>query len=385
MPQGPAPMSLPITFGSVFLLAAVLTIPVVGQAQGEEPIAVPEIQVLKRLDRNEDGFLTQTEIPSEMRIFVASLIRRSLALNSVDKTTGRIDLQLLFTKLEEALEKRAAPLHPKPKKITNRQSLQYAAAIITLYDSNQDQFLEAEEFEKLSFGWVQCDLNLDLRLDVVEVASGLKYTLNFPKTTDGTFDETQFAADRAELIQCYKQVQLEFAKKAAQPARKQASGDPRRFAESFLATHDQDQNGTLDSDELKQIGPSWLEVDFDSDGKATVDEIQVRFQHYEAQRLSQRPNEREEIASPVDSASAKPSGSRFPPSLEFDRLDANQNGQIEMYEFASDFDDAVIADYYRRDFNGDAVITLKEWNRYQASQNKNVSKPESKSEAEQKK
>ena len=51
---------------------------------------------------------------------------------------------------------------------------------------------------------------------------------------------------------------------------------------------------------------------------------------------------------------------------DFVQLDTNYNGQIEMHEFATEFDASVVSEFYQRDASHDGVITLKEWNRFLA-------------------
>ena len=59
-------------------------------------------------------------------------------------------------------------------------------------------------------------------------------------------------------------------------------------------------------------------------------------------------------------------------STPFLEMDVDRNGQIEMHEFAKEFDQTVVDEFYLRDINHDGVITLKEWNRHRAILNGNA-------------
>lgn len=361
-------------FHSVFLVASLLLMPV----ECQDPKPIPEAEILKRLDRNEDGFLESGEIPIEMRKFIKSIIKECDADKCVDKQTGRIDLQLLQSLVQKHLEKPAEPKRQNTKKISNQESLKYAAQLISNYDSDDDQCLGASEFQKLSDKWVECDLNQDLRLDVIEVACGLKYALEFPRNPDGTFDQNKANADQELLVEIYKQMKAEFLADKAKQTVREKTDLSRQYARALVANYDKDQSGSLESSELKKIGLSWLEVDFDHDGKATVDEIQVRFQRFEAAR--ELGDASQFVANPKSNTSKNPSVTIAIQPGDFTRFDADGDSQIEMHEFAIEFDASVIRDFYQRDISRDGVITLSEWNRFLAKQNKQSANPSIKAE-----
>ncbi len=350
----------------------------------------PELEILKRMDSNRDGFLDSKEIPASAREFVVAVVEHYNAQQAVDEQTGRIDFKLLETL--SAKSQRSPKKQPKPPqpKITNRQALLYAANLILLYDKDHNRQLGSEEFKQLSEKWIECDLNLDLQLDLIEVASGIKYALEFPKNPDGTFDQGRSESDLASLQRMYDTMksELETSPQKPEPENARTSGTPRQFAMSLIATYDKNQNGSLEPSELNQIGPSWATADFDNDGKATVDEIQVRFENYQEQN-----NRSDPAASPSSIDTTVPKSPASPPdnhassrpgpksgamvSREFHDLDANNDGQIQMHEFAKEFDASVVAEFYQRDASGDGVITKNEWNRFLANQNRTAADPAS--------
>ena len=94
-------MKLKTATKAVLGLAVLLTASLAGQ----ENKPIPEIEIVNRLDRNEDGFLAAEEIPSSMRVFIKSLVKTRKAEGSVDKKTGKIDLQILEKLVRENQEK----------------------------------------------------------------------------------------------------------------------------------------------------------------------------------------------------------------------------------------------------------------------------------------
>ena len=330
-----------------------------------------------RLDANRDGFLQSSEIPPQVADFAKNLIKTCQAENAVDPKTGRINLELLDSIVREYLSKPQKP-EAKKRRISNRESLLYAANLIAIYDKDDDQRLGSSEFKQLSDKWIECDLNLDLQLDLIEVASGLKYALEFPRNPDGTFDQGVADSDRVTLTKIHESIVAELEGQKETPPIKKPAGTPRQYATALVANYDKDHNGSLDSSELKQIGPAWLEADFDKDGKATVDEIQVRFQYFEEQATqaagtsvapASQIGESELKPAPRSPQSEQPHPNAIPVSSEFKKLDANSDGQIQMHEFANEFDASVVSDFYNRDASGDGVITLSEWNRFLAKRN----------------
>ena len=325
------------------------------------------MMMLRRLDRNQDGRLSSKEIPKSVMRFVKSQLALPGGKQALDRATGDVDLDRL-AQVIRLYEQQRSDVDAKKKgakDLTDAECLKYAAQLISNYDLNKDQHLQADEFEKLSVKWIECDLNSDLQLDVVEVACGLKHALDIPRDI------------RRSSIRNGEAFKKTMARSAANPARQrpsEANVSPRKMATMLVANYDRDQNGRLNKKELASIGPSWNTVDFDKDGEATVDEIQVRMEQYVEQgreklAVSKSDSVRSTHNGARDSASPTMANERFR-SKDFRELDENQNGQIEMHEFSQEFDQSVVLDFYRRDRNQDGVITLNEWNRFLADEKK---------------
>ena len=358
----------------VAILFAITGFPQAGKSQDgnliREEKPIPEFGIVGRMDRNDDRFLETTEIPETARNFVDALITSWDAEKEVIRNDGRIDLNRLKSQLQGKIEKKSTTVEAT-RAISNRECILYAAQLVSLYDRDGDQSLDANEFEKLASKWVECDLNQDFRLEIVEVAYGLKYALNFPRTSDGKIDISQEEFVTKALNEAY----VDWRREQARRQSKQTSGESaptdrsREYAQALISNYDRDRDGCLNPTELGLIGESWLEVDFDQNGKASVNEIQVRFQDYAARagtdiRKPQGPIDPVEASlTPADTQPANP------PWDAFEKLDADRGGQIEMHEFAEKFDASVVADFYTRDADRDGVITRNEWNRFLAKQN----------------
>ena len=176
---------------SVLVLAVLWQAPVSSQEVVKPEVrpqqSIPQMEVLTRFDRDKDGILEPMEVPKEARRFVDELIAAANAESSVEEETGNVELKVLEQLLRKHLQNNASDPQKKgssvqaSKAMSSEEVLQYAANLVSLYDTNKDRHLEAEEFRKLSEKWIECDLNQDLRLDVVEVACGIKYAWTSPK------------------------------------------------------------------------------------------------------------------------------------------------------------------------------------------------------------
>ncbi len=383
------PMSFAVTWFALLVVCI----------QGQEADLLPETKAFARLDRNRNGLIEHGEIPTSMNPLIKEIKaygekhsiplsdpvpNRSLQKDSVqtNEPIGLAQLQVLFLHRQNHRETMSDVVEvPNDKEL-----IKYAAQLIANYDKNENQFLESEEFERLANKWIECDANHDMRLDVVEVATGLKYAMSIPKNDDGSFDVARLAEAEKGLRETVSQMNKERDDGNVEIRPKQVQDDSRRYAEAILANYDVNGNDVLDRQELEKLGDSWIEVDFDRDGHATVAEIQVRFQTIARERgtaSNARPKNdaSDSVAnSPMPrrwidrSLPAEPNGAAASADLTdpFLRLDADRDGQIGMHEFAKTFDSIVVRDFYRRDINRDGVISRNEWNRFLAEENERI-------------
>ena len=180
----------------------------------------------------------------------------------------------------------------------------------------------------------------DIKLDP-EDEEFLNFALQFPELEDILIDRRKLLDflknSRSEQDPWGKALERDPAlSKIKINTRLETFKTTRQNAEALVANYDRNNSGALESDELIRIGDSWQEVDFDRDGNATVDEVQVRFQTY-VRQVAKEPSKPTLAVS--DSAMIKQDRqalSDLPD--EFWQLDADSDGQIEMHEFAKEFD-----------------------------------------------
>lgn len=149
-------------------------------------------------------------------------------------------------------------------------------------------------------------------------------------------------------------------------------------ATSRMRYFDKNKDGVLSKDELsKQFAGDPMDFDRNRDGKLTPKELAVRYAvRREGNEIARRKKERDgRLEKKVDRKSddqpdlfngrrsyRKQGSRRTPEGLPgfFADRDANGDGQISMVEFASEWSDEVVAEFFGSDFNRDGVITADE-------------------------
>lgn len=138
------------------------------------------------------------------------------------------------------------------------------------------------------------------------------------------------------------------------------------YADSLIKQYDKDSDGKLSKEEIGNMRRPPKNADGDGDGIITKDELVVSLSGgatSSAAANSGSASSPESGRGSGDFRNSRPSYSTRSSrsSGSFGGMDINENNQIEMHEFSSDWDDDKIAEFYAKDKNGDGVITLKEW------------------------
>ena len=150
-------------------------------------------------------------------------------------------------------------------------------------------------------------------------------------------------------------------------------------AASRMRNFDKNKDGFLTKDELTpQFAGNPMDFDRNRDGKLTAKELAVRYAvRREGTELAQQTREKtkpeksteprsrsSEISDPFNGRkSYRAQGSRAAPEGLpgfFTDRDANGDGQVTMAEFASEWNDEVVAEFFHSDLDRDGVITAAE-------------------------
>lgn len=157
-----------------------------------------------------------------------------------------------------------------------------------------------------------------------------------------------------------------------------------RFIRMAFGRYDRNNDGTVKGDEMKRLGGRGDRYDLNNDDKIPRDEFAKAMSGRGNRRgddngrrsrfFSRRENDRNgsDNRGGGDSAeSASPKSYRRPRPTErvaqleglpewFARYDTNENGQVEMAEYATTWNQNVVADFSQFDLNGDGVVTPNE-------------------------
>ncbi len=153
--------------------------------------------------------------------------------------------------------------------------------------------------------------------------------------------------------------------------------EDKREAAERMRRYDRNRDGFLTKDELSsRFSGNPMDFDRNRDGKLSESELAVRYARRregeeEARavrsdprrsRTDQKPSEPPDIFNGRKSYRVVESARKLPEGLPrfFTDRDANGDGQVTMAEYASEWNESVIAEYFRSDLNGDGIITTGE-------------------------
>ena len=199
----------------------------------------------------------------------------------------------------------------------------------------------------------------------------------------GGGDDDEDASVPAELVPGFGGIEMPlpvpgFGASAELLAVRVTDADTRQAQETFNR-YDRNKNGFIDQDELSSRW-SGNPMDFDQnrDGRLSVSELAVRYARRRIDdegrrdsRDNRRSQQRPSTPSPDDlivkdrfegKVSYKRAEPKLPDGLPgwFAERDTNNDGQVRMSEYATDWNDDVVTQFYEFDRNFDGVITPEE-------------------------
>jgi Ca2+-binding EF-hand superfamily protein len=152
----------------------------------------------------------------------------------------------------------------------------------------------------------------------------------------------------------------------------------KRYADALLKQYDKDKDNKLSKSEIKTMRRPPGQADSNGDGMITRDELidsitNPKKSEPSASRDSEERSSRStsrsrfsdrnrESSDSGSSASSSRSSSRSSSSrVSFSGNDTNKDGQLQMHEFARDWDAKTLEEFKQKDKNNDGIITRSEW------------------------
>ncbi|MCH8149551.1 MAG: hypothetical protein IH987_16460 [Planctomycetes bacterium] len=248
----------------------------------------------------------------------------------------------------------------------NQRVLDRAERTLREYDKNRDGVIDQEEIRRAR-SWQsdpkESDLNGDGKLSKVELCE--RYVKWY-----GTKDSPRGGSRGDE-----RSSSGDSKSKDSGSSGSKSKFDTRRYAESLLRQYDSNKNGVLEREEWIKMRESHHKADRNRNGKITLDELtnNLKSQYDEKKKYSRWSSTR--TGSSRSSRSKSGRGGSYSLTSLSERLadlgvsstsllvrnDKNRDGQLQMYEYASTWNDSTLAEFHRYDVNQDGVITPQEW------------------------
>jgi hypothetical protein len=270
--------------------------------------------------------------------------------------------------------------------------LERAQSTLDRYDRNKDGVLDREEIKRARWGSPspeESDKNKDGKLSRDELAGRYQSRENYYRKSDSSRSSSRSSSSRREdedrerrererekyrnsgRSSVSRVSRTPTTSSSRSSSSKSSSADSqakyRKYAESLIGNYDKDKDGKLNKEEVKQMRRPPVGADTDKDGFITQSELLDSLSG--KNKSSSSSSEKSESSSSKsssryarrDSSRGSSRSGSSSSSSSFDRLDANEDRQVAMHEFSSDWNDEKIAEFYAKDKNGDGVITLREW------------------------
>lgn len=247
------------------------------------------------------------------------------------------------------------------------------------YDTNKDGLLDQSELSKgrWSPDPKEADLNGDGKLNKLELAERYAKRYGSNEKAASNSKSKPVPVSLYGLAPAGSSSGSKSSGSASSSSSESSDDKVKKYADSLMKQYDKNKNDVLEREEWQQMSNSPERSDSNRDGKISRSELEARLSSYYKSSGSSNKS----------STSSGSSGSALPNAIkgdyrfsttdellakagisgssDFIRKDANGDGQIQMAEFASDWDDDKFAEFQELDQDGDGVITPAEWNAVQ--------------------
>ena len=338
--------------------------PLFGQAKNSDEVA---LLLLKRLDKNRDGFLTAAEIPPRSRVAIASVAKNAGMKINAKKGISIEKLEKQLRKKQKANDKEKRKVPAKEKSRTNEIA-------------NQKKEKKLKSGRKKSNSKKHQKDETAEELDTPEEEAATK---SFGKA-EVTISTKGFGKPSATNDKTETESQKEESEANADTKKKTKKDKYGRFAASLMKRHDKNKSGVLEKNEWQKLGEGTEQ--FDLNGDDVLDEIELRAKlvgfstnpNNSSSRLASKPTanpKRTKRNKSRKKTKRDPNGeprsyrfktaherilSKVPNADWFVRLDRNKDGQIAMSEFAKKWTPSAAREFMDKDTNNDGIITPDE-------------------------
>ena len=364
---------------------------------------------LKRLDRNRNGILETQEMVGRTANYLKDLgfdPGKPVAISKVvEKISGKENANQKKSSRSEVVIKvpgfgvdaeKKEVANFAPNDATSEQGLEkkYGQEIMEQvertmkrYDRNRDGSLDSSEIKKARWGRPtpqESDLNRDGSLSKAELAH--RYSAREREERDqARAAETKARMNASRNAKNSKSVSVRnsrpirsgSANNSRISTNRSSTRDPnsgrdryRKYAQGLMKQYDKNKDGRIDKEEIKDMRRPPAGADMNNDGYVTEQELadvlsgkkssQGATTAATAKLAKQRESENNRRSTRYrNNSSNRPSSQTK--SVSFSGNDKNGDGQLQMSEYADDWDGEVLAEFDRIDRNRDGVITAKEW------------------------
>jgi Ca2+-binding EF-hand superfamily protein len=271
-------------------------------------------------------------------------------LQQVEKTLGNYDLNKDRI-LDRSEIKRAPWGKPKPSKSdTNRDGKLNHTELANRYFAREQFSRESEKTNRTR----------ESKRQAVPVTSS--------RTNSGRSNRNNRSSTRGQVTRNRNKPRSQF--KPRNSAANDTSAEARKkyaaYAKSLIKNYDKDGDGNLSQAEVKSMRRPPVGADGDGNGYVTETELVDSLSGVSRSKAvaTKSQNPKSNSNSPPNNRSTN-SGARTKTvraSGSFSGLDKNGDNQVEMHEFASEWDDQKADEFFKKDKNRDGVITSREWN-----------------------
>lgn len=397
--------------GFIWLLAFTIVFVPDAMAQGKQEVK----KYLSKLDINRNEILEPGEINDRARGFLQTMefdTSRPIPIKRILRKVGKSN--------EEESEKDKTPVVNSSTRVTkvpgfghsddarpvaafglsevepattrfSESVLNQVEETLQGYDLNKDRILDKSEIKRANWGKPEpskSDTNRDGKLTFTELANRYyareQFSRESAKTNIAREKKRQVTQRANQIMERSNRnnrsnfnSQMTRNRNTAQaPFRRnnstasKASAEERKkyaaYAKSLIENYDKDGDGNLSQTEVKSMRRPPAGADADGNGYVTetelVDSLSGANKSNAGKPQAGNVKSKAHVASNARARNSVQQARNNRGSASFGGLDKNGNNQVEMHEFASEWNDQKAEEYFKKDKNRDGVITSREWN-----------------------